>query len=189
MAVTVPPDDAADDGGAAVPPDRGGRRRRSRWLLIASLAGNLFLGGLLLGGLLGGRPPPPGGFDGFMALRQAATALPDDGAAVLRRAFVERHGDLGGRFRALQAVRRDVRDLLMADPFDAERAAAGLASLRGQTTDLQATVHETLVQAMAELTPEQRRILAERLASRHFGPPQSGPGRGGPFGFWRHRHD
>ena len=182
--MTGPPDDGDARGAAARPQDERGRRsgrpRLSSVLLIGSLAVNLFFGGLLLGGVLGGpRGGPPGGFDSFMALRQAALALPGDGPAVIRQTFMERRGEFRHRIGALQAARRDVREALTADPFDPDRAAAGFAVLRRETVDLQAILHDTFAQAMVALTPEQRRILADRLSRRGGGPPDREGWRGG----------
>ncbi len=172
-------------GGPSAGPGRG-RPRLLRGLLIASLAVNLFLGGVLIGGALIGRPAHllGGGFDSLMALREAAMALPDDGPAVLRGAFLERRGDLFGEVRGLHAARRDVRAAMTEEPFDPDRVAAAFATLRGQTADLQTLVHETLAQAMADLTPEQRHLFAEALARRGGGHGDRGDGSRGP-----HRRD
>jgi len=91
------------------------------------------------------------------------------------RGMWKTHGPvLEHRRAALDIARRAVREALVAEPFQPQALEAALAKLRGETDETQAALHRALVQMATELSPEERRRLAD---STWF----VGPGRiGGP---------
>jgi uncharacterized membrane protein len=79
--------------------------------------------------------------------------------------------------QALIGARRNAEQVLITEPFDVAKLRSALEALRAQTTQIQAALHERLVQRAETLGPEERRKLAEKS--------WGAPGERGPPG--RHR--
>ena len=72
---------------------------------------------------------------------------------------------------AMAKARIEVRDAVRAEPFDASRLETALADMRARSSEFQAIVHEAVVKAVAEASPESRQSvppsrLKERLKER-----------------------
>ena len=69
--------------------------------------------------------------------------------------------ELRPKREALVEARRDAEQVLVADPLDPAKLGSALGVVRAQTTQLQATVHERLIQHAQSLGLEERRKLAD----------------------------
>lgn len=69
--------------------------------------------------------------------------------------------ELRPKRQALVGVRRDAERVLSAEPFDPAKFQSALEALRTETAQIQAAVHQKLMQRAAALSPEERRRLAE----------------------------
>jgi uncharacterized membrane protein len=67
---------------------------------------------------------------------------------------------LRGQREGLQAARREVRAALEQQSFDRARLQAALEKLRAQTSQMQATMHDTLMELAVSLDGPQRKRLA-----------------------------
>ncbi len=140
-----------------------------RWAiaLVASLALNLFLGGVFaanwrLHGL---------GQDTFtanpFAVFWAREPLEEPARATFRRIWTEHADELRPRVREMHAARRLVSERLADENFDPEELTRALTDLRAATQASQSAMHAALVELTADLTPEERRVLAEAGMRRH----------------------
>lgn len=69
--------------------------------------------------------------------------------------------ELRPRRRALRGTRHAVEDALRAEPFDREKLSQALADLRRQTDEIQASVHQFMLQRAETMSGDERRRLAE----------------------------
>ncbi len=69
--------------------------------------------------------------------------------------------ELRPKRQELVGIRREAERVLSAEPFDPAKFQSALQALRAETTQIQAAVHEKLVQRAATLSPEERRKLAD----------------------------
>jgi uncharacterized membrane protein len=69
--------------------------------------------------------------------------------------------ELRPRRRALRGSRHAVADALRAEPFDRDKLGQALGDLRRQTDEIQASVHQFMLQRAASMTGEERRHLAD----------------------------
>jgi uncharacterized membrane protein len=74
--------------------------------------------------------------------------------------------DLRPRRKELRGARHAAEEALRAEPFDAERLRRSLSDLRQQTEQIQANVHERMLERAASMSPEERK----RLADTQWGP-------------------
>lgn len=147
-------------------------------ILIASLAVNLFLGGFLISNIVAN--PPPAGALGAGVLREAAAALPADRQAALLADFGTHRREFRRLRLAQLAAAWEVRNAFIAQPYDPDRVAAAFADLRETTAAWQALVHDTLTQAAADLTPDQRQAFLQAVVRGMRGRGQGqGQGQGG----------
>jgi uncharacterized membrane protein len=80
------------------------------------------------------------------------------------------------RRKALRGTRQVAEDALRAEPFDAARLRTALGDLRRETDEIQASVHEFMLQRAGSMSPEER----QRLADAQWGAERAGEPRGGP---------
>lgn len=148
------------------------RGKACAFALVASLALNLFLGGVFASRWM--RRPPQTAFDpGAFSVMRLRRALGPDVAPAIDRALGGRRAELVARMQAASEARDRATMALEAEPFDRQRAAENLADFRAKTSAVQETMHAAVVDLAAELTPEQRRRLAETVD-------RAGPGGMGP---------
>jgi len=143
------------------------RARTGRALKIAlglSLALNLLILGLVAGAILGAGPHGLRDDDPrlrTLGLGPFAIALSrEDRAAVVER--LDRDA-LRGERRALGGSLGQLRDSLLADPFDRAAAEAALAQSREAITAMQAQGHAALLDQIETMTVAEREVLVARL--------------------------
>jgi uncharacterized membrane protein len=69
--------------------------------------------------------------------------------------------ELRPRRRALRGTRHAVDEALRAEPFEREKLTQALADLRRQTDEIQASVHQFMLQRAESMSADERRRLAE----------------------------
>lgn len=152
-------------------------------LLLGSLAANLFLAGWLLGshsGRHGFGPPPPPPFDHFFN-DQIRLSLSPDGVKIMEAAFETIRKRFVDHASEERSVRDRLTDVMKADQFSpSDYIAASKAARAVRDSDRQAA-DEEIARAIARLSPDDRRKLAE--IRQHAGPP--GPGHRSSFDHFR----
>jgi uncharacterized membrane protein len=145
---------------------------RTRWLqlaLVLSLAINLLVAGAILGRFRDHAPP----------LDWATEPLDPEARDLIRPMMRERVTKTIQMRRELRRAQARIRDLMTDDSLDEAALAEELAGLRALSGEYQRVMHETAVEIMAQLTPEQRLRVARRLLTPHpEGPPPDGRSRG-----------
>ncbi|WP_029012360.1 periplasmic heavy metal sensor [Niveispirillum irakense] len=151
-------------------------------VLLASVGLNLFLLGVMVPGWLGHRGGPPpmdrngpggpvhGGMPGpgpgpmgsaFMLFHQAAERLPPADAALLRDHLEKVPDQMRERIDQMGSHIEKVRQLMQADPFDADALTAALTEMADWRAAEDKEQMAGLSAIMAQMSPEGRRILAE----------------------------
>jgi uncharacterized membrane protein len=142
--------------------------------LFVSLAANLFLVGAVAGGLVVGqkmraerphtaqRPNPP--------LWRAGDALPPDKAQAYRRALRDQSPEVREAMRAARTARMEAWRSIGQEPFDPAAAKRRLAEIRAQEADARGQIENDTIDFAADLSPEERKILARGLTERPRGP-------------------
>lgn len=138
------------------------------WLSLSVLL-NFLLVGLVVGYLVARpaeapRPDGPGGQAGLrseIALgRGILEVTPPSERRQLARSFREALTGSGGQVRDRLRARNAILAALEAEDFDTGAIEAALGQLQAADQRLQDALHEQLVEALGELTPEQRQELA-----------------------------
>jgi uncharacterized membrane protein len=120
-------------------------------VLVLSLALNFFLAGWMGARMMHAGP----GHDRWSIMRLVRDLPEDQRGGVL--AIFEAHRDqIRGVMDSMRETRREVADILMAEPYDAAAAARALAELRAESAAMQESMHAALLEAAAELPPEAR---------------------------------
>ena len=130
--------------------------RRWLWLGVLSAVLNVFL----IGFLAGHHALGPGGCGGRGFQRGEGRGPMQQMLTKLDRARLKQQ--LG----QVRAAREQVREALVAEPFDPAQLEAALARLRERSAAIQLDMHRGLVESARTLTPEQRNRLAESPALR-----------------------
>jgi uncharacterized membrane protein len=175
--------------------------RAGKWLalaLLVSLGANMFMGGLLAGRFAGPAPEPPeigtgpgGGGPApgerplVAAIRRMAEALPEADRTRFEQAFLDRRRDIARAQLALRDARLELRDAIMADPFDRAKVEQAFAALRTRNDEVQRTLHTIALDAIARLSKDSRQALANwaqppRAPQGRPGERLRGPAPGGP---------
>jgi uncharacterized membrane protein len=138
------------------------RRRRLGWALIASLAFNLFFIGLI--GATAWRWHDRREMAmGFAGAGWMMPMLPDELRGQLRERMQQRRLDLRERWLEVRQARLAVVRTLAAEPYDRAAADRAFAELRQRIGRVQEVMHGAIAEAAADLTPEQRKALVDRL--------------------------
>lgn len=137
-----------------------------RAVLVISLGLNLLVAGLVVGALSRDhdRKPPRGGFD-FQS-GPLGSALSREDRREIGRNMRERHerGDFGRNMRGeRQRMALAIKEIVSVEPFDQQALEAVLAEGREVGSRVQRAAHESLVDHIAAMTPEERAAFAERL--------------------------
>lgn len=136
--------------------------------LAASLALNLFIVGAVVGAAgmqarHNQRATPQRPPSNTSALMRAADALPE----ARRAAYIERlnaAGELARKdFVAAREVRTKASDLIGAPTYDRPKVSALLGQARNIDQGTRARFEETVLEYAATLSPEERKVFAERL--------------------------
>jgi uncharacterized membrane protein len=150
--------------------------RSGRWLaaaLTASLAVNVFLGGLFVGRWMGPSPvmaergPPRGERPMQAMLDRISGALDAEDRAIFETVMDKHRPRLAATGTEFRNARRRTVDLMSAEPFDAAKLEAAMATLRERNLEFQQTLHGALIDAAAALPPGGRQKMAT------FGRPRS----------------
>ncbi|MET4699632.1 putative membrane protein [Constrictibacter sp. MBR-5] len=120
--------------------------------IVLLLAGNLFMAGTLLGHGLFAR----GGEAPEAPITRFLRTVPTEARPVLRAVFLDHREDLRARFGDLVSARRRMTDLLAAPQVDDAATAEAMSDLRAATAELQAVLHEVLLDAARRLPPDVR---------------------------------
>ncbi|MDR3440223.1 periplasmic heavy metal sensor [Telmatospirillum sp.] len=145
-----------------------------QWLLPASLALNVFLGAALVSYFFGeppqaALPPQP-----QAALEDMTSQLSPEDARILRQALTPRLADMDRMRQAEMDLPRRLQQLLAKEPFD----PAAFHEELEKTQRAREALNTTLPEALARLSPEGRRRLADWRPPRE---PHGGPNGGGPM--------
>ncbi|MEL6661789.1 MAG: periplasmic heavy metal sensor [Pseudomonadota bacterium] len=144
------------------------------WLSVSVLV-NILLVGLIAGYLIG-RPDegPRRGEQGSPAMMRSEIALgrgilevtPRNERRELSQSFRRAMATSGGQLRDRLQARARLLESLNAEPFDPEAATEALQLLQDADVRLQDAAHEQIVDALGDLSPEQRAALAARISEQ-----------------------
>lgn len=95
------------------------------------------------------------------ALRDFAEVVPPDVRGPLMSSMRNQRDQIEAKMQGVMAARRASMAALAAEPFDVDALRSALSAQRAAQSDVQATVHEGLMDAIAQMTPEQRQKLSE----------------------------
>jgi uncharacterized membrane protein len=190
----------ASDAGAPQPKKRGSRA----WLvvlwavLLVSLLGNAFVAGIFI--RHGGHFAMRARIDDLgLGPRMLWGELDPQTRRMVIRELRKHRGDIEGRMSDIVQARRDVLAAMKADPFDAKAYRAALERSAAIDTQSRQDAINLFVTIVSQLSPEQRKAVADRMerrvdAFRHhrwhrrpraggpLGPPPGPPPPGGPDG-------
>ncbi len=144
--------------------------RRLSWLLTGSLVLNTLLVGLFIGQLISGGPPhraahrdgPPPRAESRIARHVLENVAPERRPEI-RRAFIASMREARPRLAGRRQARQDLREAMVADPFDPDRLSAAFANLRTREAAMEAAVQAALVEQFSMLSLEERRAVAEAI--------------------------
>jgi uncharacterized membrane protein len=143
---------------------------RFRWVLLVSVALNLLLAAIVASSWLhhrGGRGHGSGGTVRLPRAEVLAQLLPEADGPAVRAAYGRHRDSIRPQLEPLWEARREVRAALDADPYDAQRAEAALATLREREAALATAVHALLMDLSANVSPEGRAAIAKLSTTRH----------------------
>lgn len=155
---------------------------KSKWiavLLITSVVLNL----LLVGFITGKRAMPEAGGDPTRHYPRWVRTLPEPRREALRPMLRSHMREMRPSLRELRTLHHNIRAAIVADPFDAAVLDSALAAMREQNDKVQVISHNSFIDFVATLTPEEREQLAQdvgrsrpRGGSGHEPNPGNGPG-------------
>jgi uncharacterized membrane protein len=139
-----------------------------RTALFASLAANLLLvgviGGAALSNLRHDRAEAQKAVARAPNVRAVMDTLPPERAQAIRGDVVKAWRAAGDERRAARAARVEVYRLAGAEPYDATAVKAAFARMRAADAEVTQQFHDVVADAMAKLTPEERRAVLASLA-------------------------
>lgn len=143
--------------------------KRKLWynlLLFCSLALNIFFIGAIAATFwrFGGKPPQRAGI--AVEMRHLMSALPPERRAELRETFEEMRPVFREHRKGHRALQRGLMDAIAADPFDPETVRALQMKLLGSHRELTKFGIDRFAEILSQMTPEERRMLAERMRRR-----------------------
>jgi uncharacterized membrane protein len=149
---------------------------RNKWLiggLAASLIVNLLLVGFVIGRMTPGiampmRPDPT------MGIHRMIDFLPEARRDEIKGMLRSDGRSIRPQLRELRQVHRRIREAVAADPFVRADLEKALADLRERLGSTQVSAHESFVDVVSQLTPQERARLGDtmrRPPRGHRGPP------------------
>lgn len=136
------------------------------WVMIASLALNLFLAGVL--GVRYWREQQwrseramTGG-----PIGRIAQGLPESGRTKVRAVIDSKRDQIRELSRDYRRARGEAMQALAAEPFDRAKVDAAFAEARRRADAMSATMQAAMIEASAQLTPEERKAFRDRMAER-----------------------
>jgi Spy/CpxP family protein refolding chaperone len=152
--------------------------------LLLSLAANVFFGGFVVGRFVAGPPPPEAVRQGGQAIgfmnRRSLEMLSAEDQETVRAVFRSQRRVVRAKNRILQERRGDLANAIAADPWDRARVEAAAAALQEAQRDREALFAALLIEALEELSPEDRAALANARVDPSR--PQDRPRRPRPGG-------
>ncbi|MBV8168394.1 MAG: periplasmic heavy metal sensor [Alphaproteobacteria bacterium] len=140
------------------------------WVLLVSLVVNLFLVGVVAAyHTSGGMAGPAMGSQ--LRIERIAETLPKADAERLDVLFRARAAELGEFTAAIRQSQVRQRDAFRATPFDPKPAAAAMEATRYNHDAAKRVIHEVILRAAEQMSPEGRAKLAEWAAP----PPVNAP--------------
>jgi uncharacterized membrane protein len=137
-------------------------------LMVMSLCLNVGLIALILVGI--GRVSPGLGGQGVMAPAQIARALPDAGRQKVQGIMAEHRDALRERRRAARAARLEVFRVFTAPTYVAGDLARALDQVRVADASLEEESVAQLRDVLNALTPDERKLIADRVRERRGRP-------------------
>ncbi len=137
------------------------KTRPYRWLLAGSLAINLFLLGVVGAYQLRGQGVEPRGLRTQLRIEQIAETLPRADAARLEAVFRAHEAELGEYTAAIRQAQDRQRDGFRAQPFDPKPVNAAMAATRFNHDAAKRVIHDVILEAAEQMSPEGRAKLAE----------------------------
>jgi len=138
-----------------------------RTLLFVSVAINLLVIGAAVGAYSAGVRVQRESGEAIVArapgVRAFLAAVPAEARPQLRREFGESWRETRELRRAAMEARREAYEAAATEPYDAARVRAAYANLRAADQAVIGVFHDNVADAFADLTPEQRRDVLERL--------------------------
>lgn len=147
-----------------------GTPRWLRILLVLSLGVNISVAGLAIGSAYKWRTDggPPRSLD--LSLGPLSRALgPEDRRAVIEEMRSRGDGQRPG-FREIRGRSEDLLILLRAEEFDAGAFADALDQIRDMALAFQDDGQVAMIARISEMSPDERRALADRLQEQSRGP-------------------
>ncbi|MFK7943317.1 MAG: periplasmic heavy metal sensor [Paracoccaceae bacterium] len=143
--------------------NKGGCPRWMKLALIVSLMLNVAVVGIYAGFSMQDKRT---GESGNRQVDWILRLVPED-----RRDFTKaQFGEVRDQLRSLREERRAKLDEIVStvrtEPFDADALSVVLEGRRGANLQTKALVHERLIELMAEFSPAERAVFAERLEER-----------------------
>ena len=146
--------------------------KKLAWALGLSLALNLFFLGFGVARRL--NPPAP-------RAQAPGEMMPFDSARAARL-FGQHSPELRAHRKEVQRARKAVVEALLAEPFDKEALAQAFEKLRDATHNGQKELHDALVEAAANISHEERAVLARSPLLHDVPAGGKRPGFGAPRG-------
>lgn len=138
-----------------------------RTLLFVSVAINLLVIGAVAGAYSAGVRVQRESGEAIVArapgVRAFLAALPPETRPQIRREFGESWRETRDLRRAAMDARRAAYEAAAAEPYDAARVRAAYANLRAADQAVIGVFHDNIAEVFADLTPEQRQHVLERL--------------------------
>lgn len=123
---------------------------------VVSICLNLAFAGIMIGGQLDKRGGGPG--------RWLFRSVPEDAKPLVDQALAARQAEFDANRKAVQEARQKVAELLMADTVDRAQLEAAMAEMSDRFRDMSQTGRQALIDVTMQLTPEQRKEMAEEWA-------------------------
>lgn len=120
-------------------------------VLVLSLALNFFLAGWI-----GARFMHGDDGRGGWSITRLVHDLPQDQRDEVLAVFEAHRDQIRGVMDSMHDTRREVADLLVAEPYDPQAVAQALAKLRTESAAMQESMHAALLEVAAKLPPEAR---------------------------------
>jgi hypothetical protein len=123
---------------------------------VVSLCINLAFAGVMIGQQWDQRGGGPG--------RWLFRSVPEDAKPLVDQALAARQGEFEAKRAAVQEARQKVAELLKADTVNRAELEAAMAEMSQRFREMAQTGQQALLDVTMQLTPEQRKEMAEEWA-------------------------
>ncbi len=145
--------------------------RLRRWLgpaLLISMVLNVFLIGMIATAMIVHRPgkhadfrSPPPSFFGMM--KRGAADLPPGDRAAMRDIMVQQFPIIRPYFTKIDLARRDLADVIAANPYDSEKVGAAFAKVDAVQAEMVRATRNAMIQGFGKMSNDQRARLADAM--------------------------